>query len=55
MNEWNYGNLAGLIPILGGIYALLLVNGALPRNPRNPEKMELWRRQYRPTLNVLVP
>ena len=37
MSDW--GNLQGLIPILGGIYGLLLAQGILPRNPKDPEKM----------------
>ena len=31
-------NLEGLIPILGGIYMMLLANGVLPKNPKDPEK-----------------
>ena len=40
------GNLEGLIPIFGGVYGLLMAKGILPRKPKDPEKMELWRRKF---------
>ena len=55
MNEWNVGNLEGLIPILGGIYGLLLAKGILPRNARDPDKMELWRRKFGRMLKIICP
>ncbi len=45
----------GLIPILGGIYGFLLGKGILPRQPRDPEKMELWRQKFGPLMMVLGP
>jgi hypothetical protein len=53
MSDW--GNLQGLIPILGGIYGLLLAQGVLPRKPKDPEKMELWRRKFGGMMTVLCP
>jgi hypothetical protein len=53
MIDW--GNLRGLIPILGGVYGLLLAKGVLPRNPKNPEKWELWRRRFGGLMTVVCP
>jgi hypothetical protein len=53
MSDW--GNLQGLIPLLGGIYGLLLAQGVLPRNPKDPEKMELWRRKFGRSMTMLCP
>jgi len=55
MSNWNIGNLEGLIPLLGGIYCYLLANGTLPRKPKEPEKMELWRRKFSRMLKILSP
>ena len=55
MTEWNWGNLQGLIPILGGIYCYLMANGTLPRNPKDPEKMDLWRRKFGKMMKILCP
>ena len=55
MEEWNVGNLQGLIPILGGLYGFLLAQGTLPRNPRDPEKMAQWRERFGPLMKVLCP
>jgi len=55
MSNWDVGNLEGLIPLLGGIYAYLLANGTLPRNPKDPEKMALWRRKFGPTIKIIGP
>ena len=51
----DWGNLEGLIPLLGGTYGLLLAQGVLPRRPANPERMEMWRRKYGKLLRVLSP
>jgi hypothetical protein len=53
MKDW--GNLQGMIPLLGGIYGLLLARGVLPRKPRDPEKMALWRRKFGPLMTVFCP
>jgi hypothetical protein len=49
------GQLEGLIPLFGGIYGLLLAKGILPRNPKEPEKWELWRRKFGPLTMILAP
>lgn len=51
----NWGNLEGLIPLVGGVYGFLLANGTLPRNPKDPEKMALWRRKYGAVLKIACP
>jgi hypothetical protein len=47
--------LGGLIPIFGGIYGLLIAYRVVPRKPRDPEKMELWHRQFGTMIKVLSP
>jgi hypothetical protein len=39
--KWN-----GLVPILAGIYAVLLGGGILPIKFGNPEYSEKWRKKY---------
>ena len=53
MSDW--GNLQGLIPILGGIYGLLMAHGVLPRNPPDPERMALWRRKFGGMMKAICP
>ena len=53
MSDW--GKLQGLIPLLCGIYLFLLASGILPRNPKDPEKMALWRRKFGRLVKVLAP
>ena len=48
-------NIEGLIPLAGGIYALLLAHGILPKNPKDPEKMEAWRKKYGRFIKALSP
>lgn len=55
MSDWDWSNLQGLIPLLGGNYGYLLARGTLPRNPKDPAKMELWRRKFGPMMKVLCP
>ena len=55
MSNWDMGNLEGLIPLLGGIYGYLLANGTLPRKPKDPEKMALWRRKFGRPMKILGP
>jgi hypothetical protein len=49
-DKWN-----GLIPILGGIYGLLLAYRVVPRKPKDPEKMELWHRKFGKMIKILSP
>jgi hypothetical protein len=51
----NHINLEGLIPILGGIYGLLLAYRVVPKKPKDPEKMELWHRKFGKMTKVLSP
>jgi len=55
MTNWNIGNLEGLIPLFAGIYAYLRANGTLPRKPKEPEKMELWRRKFGRMMKIISP
>ena len=48
-------NLEGLIPIAGGIYMILLANGTFPKNPKNPKKLEEWRKKFGPAIKILAP
>ena len=48
-------NLSGLIPIIGGIYGFLMAVGLLPRDSKEPEKMELWRRKFGGIMKILCP
>ncbi len=50
-----YDKLSGLIPILGGIYGLLLAYRVVPREPKDPEKMELWHRKFGKMMKILSP
>ena len=46
---------SGLISIFGGIFGYLLATGYLPKNPKEPEKMELWRRKFGGMMKILCP
>jgi hypothetical protein len=48
-------NWSGLIPLIGGIYGYLLATGYLPKNPKDPEKMELWRKKFGGMMKILGP
>jgi hypothetical protein len=48
-------NIEGLIPILAGIFGLLLAQGVLPRNPKDPERLALWRRKFGTMMTILCP
>ena len=52
MNDYD---LSALIPIVGGIYFFLMGIGVLPRNPTDPEKLELWRRKFGPAMKLIGP
>ena len=47
--------LRGLIPIFGGIYGLPLAYRVIPREPKDPEKMELWHRKFGKIMKILSP
>jgi hypothetical protein len=48
-------DLSGLLPIAGGVYGFLLANGTLPKNPKDPEKMALWRKKFGGTVKIISP
>ena len=48
-------NLEGLIPITGGVYGWLLATGALPKAPKDPERMAQWRAKFGAILKVVSP
>jgi hypothetical protein len=50
-----YEQWGGLIPVIGGIYGLLLAYRVLPRNPKDPEKMELWHRKFGKMMKIICP
>jgi len=50
-----YDKFNGLIPLLGGIYGLLIAFRILPRNPKDPEKMELWHKKFGKMMKILCP
>jgi hypothetical protein len=47
--------LEGLIPILGGVYGLLIAYGVVLRHPKDPEKMALWHRKFGWLIKILCP
>lgn len=49
-DRWN-----ALVPLVFGIYASLLAFGYLPRKPRDPARLEVWRRKFGPTMRVISP
>jgi len=50
-----YDKWSGLIALLGGIYGLLLAYRVVPRNPKDPEKMELWHRKFGKMMKIVSP
>ena len=48
--RWN-----GLFPLVFGIYFSLIAFEVLPRNPKDPERLELWRRKFGGMMKVLSP
>jgi hypothetical protein len=54
MDEF-FDRLCGIISVLGGICGLLLTYRILPRNPKDPERMELWHRKFGKMMKILSP
>ena len=50
---WDQG--IGAVFMAVGVYTWLLVQGTLPRNPRNPEELAAWRKQWGGTFRWLSP
>ena len=55
MNDWNLGNLEGLIPLAAGIYFLGLARGLWPKKLKNPEKFEQWRTKFGGFIKIAGP
>ena len=49
-DRWN-----GIIPLILGIYCLLLAFGVLPRNPKDPERAEQWRKKFGGMMKIVSP
>ncbi len=52
MNDFGWD---GLIAVFGGIYGLLMAHRILPRNPKDPEKLELWHEKFGGMMKILSP
>ena len=50
-----YDKWSSLIPLLGGIYGLLMAYRVVPRKPKDPEKMELWHRKFGEMMKIICP
>jgi hypothetical protein len=51
----NWEQIKGILSIAAGIYLTLLASGVLPRKPKDPERMALWRRKFGPFVIVGGP
>jgi hypothetical protein len=49
-DKWN-----GLVPLLVGVYALLLAYKVLPLKTGNPELSEKWHKQYGGLMKIVGP
>ena len=47
--------LCGTGALLGGIYCLLLAYHIVPKNPKDPERLELWHRKFGKMMKILSP
>jgi len=48
-------NLGGLVPLLGGIYCLLVAYRVIPiSRSKDPEKVELWHRKFGKPMKILA-
>jgi hypothetical protein len=48
-------NFWALIPILGGLYGLLLALRIIPMGGKDPERGELWHRKFGKMMKILCP
>lgn len=48
-------NWGGLILIFAGVIGYLAAIGYIPKNPENPETIELWRRKFGRMMKILCP
>lgn len=49
-DRWN-----GLLLIFFGIYAALLAHGVLPKRPKDPERLAIWRKKFGGMMRILSP
>lgn len=50
-----YDRWGGLVTIVLGVYMTLLAYGYLPRKPKDPEKLLLWRKKFGGLMQVVAP
>ena len=50
-----FDKLSGIIIFPFGIYVLLVAYHVLPRNPKDPERAELWHHKYGKAMKILSP
>ena len=55
MDEAIFRLLSGLFTIVGGIYGMLMAFRIIPRNPKDPEKYELWYEKFGLILKICSP
>lgn len=53
--NWNIGNIQGLIPLLGGIFGLMVAFEKTLGNPSNPKKYQQWQEKYSTILKIISP
>ncbi len=46
---------SGLISIFGGIYVTLLAYRVIRKNPKDPDRMEVWHRKFGKIMKILGP
>ena len=51
----SYDRWSGLIPIVFGVYAILVAKGVLPLNPKDPQKLEEWREKFGSMMMIVGP
>ena len=51
----SYDKWAGLIPILGGVYALLLAYKIVPVKAATPEASDNWHNKFGKILKIIAP
>jgi len=45
----------GLIPVIGGIYGVLMAYRIIPKEPKDPERYDLWHRKFGKMMKILSP
>lgn len=47
--------LLGIIPILGGVYGVLIAYRVIPINRKDPQKAKLWHERFGTMMKILSP